>query len=611
MRNTLAFLVLAAGFSQVTAAAFGFVDAPSYTSPGNSDNQCTPDMQKGFDWSDLSIGNFNSYKGFLYSGYQCSENFQSNSPKISCDNSQGVEKASIRAFQVTPEFDCDLDCKQRASLQASGTTVKNTQCGGAADVTIDTCEYGIHQIDFDCAGTKPGKRNADRFQYPTDAGSPSYPTYPTGLPSSPAASPIPTPEVSSEIPTSSSVETSPTPGDTAAETGPTMNIPDSYPVYTISTSNTTAAQTASTPSVTPGSYSGYTPIISSASVESTPAESIVPESTVAQTSAIDSSVVSPVSSFPVTPNPYPAYTPSTSGVPVDDTPAQSSVVGSSGVSPVTSSPETSNPYPAYTPSTSGAPVESTPAESTVAEIASPASQTSSGPVGPVGPAGSSTCPDVVPSCLNTWLSEVKCKDNTDSACYCLDSNLVNNVYSCLYAHGETDEIISEAIIYFQGICAPYVSSNPGIATGAADITTVLTVSPTPFASYTTIGVTATTIVPCTNEVGETIPSSSSTVVISTAMTVPQVVFTTITAATGADTPSVGIVPGTYPAFTATATPTTPIPASSGVFAPYPAGTGSAFSTYIIPPSGYPMRTPATPSVIPTGSAARVIVAVVL
>ncbi|KAI1748648.1 hypothetical protein F4782DRAFT_347668 [Xylaria castorea] len=124
---------------------------------------------------------------------------------------------------------------------------------------------------------------------------------------------------------------------------------------------------------------------------------------------------------------------------------------------------------------------------------------------------------------------VGCKDNTDSSCYCPDSDFVNNVFACLYAHGESDEVVSEAVSYFQGICAPFVPSNPGIATGAATITSVLTVTPTPApsASYTTIQVVATTVVPCTDSVGEVIPSSSSTVIVSTAMTVPQVIFTTL------------------------------------------------------------------------------------
>ncbi|KAI3335482.1 hypothetical protein F4824DRAFT_158136 [Ustulina deusta] len=464
MKTTLALVALAAGISHVTAT--GFHDAPSFSCPDNSNNQCTSDMTTGFDWSDLAIGGFGSYKGFTYSGYTCSQKFgkrdeltgrsfqskcitgkatqdKDTSAKITCDQSQGVEKTSISEFQVTPEFDCDLEfhytmpdgstCKHRSSCKASGTTVKNTQCGGATDVTVvypsqpdkskDSCDYGIHSIGFDCSGPKP-----TTTKYHTSPV--STPTYPANTPSYPDSS------------------------STAAASSPS-----SYPV--------------------------------------------------------------------------------------------------------------------------GSP-------------SSPASQTSSTPAGPVE---TLPCPGVVPSCLNTWMFAVGCKDNTDSACYCPDNDFVNNIFACLYAHGESDEVISEAISYFQGICAPFVPSNPGIATGAETITTVLTVTPTSIASYTTISVIATTVVPCTNDVGEVIPSSSSTVVISTAMTVPQVVFTTYPA-TGSETSAVAVVPGTYPA-------ATPAPTSAGVSVPYP--TGSAITTFTTSPSagGYPVSTPATTSPIATAGASRI------
>lgn len=193
---------------------------------------------------------------------------------------------------------------------------------------------------------------------------------------------------------------------------------------------------------------------------------------------------------------------------------------------------------------------------------------------------------------------VGCKDNTESACYCPDNDFVNNIFACLYAHGESDEVISNAVSYFQGICAPFVPSNPGIATGAETITTVLTVTPTSIASYTTIQVIATTVVPCTDNVGEIIPSSSSTVVVSTAMTVPQVIFTTISA-TGTDSSSVAVIPGTYPAATATPTPT-----SGGLPTPYP--TSGAITTFTTSPSAsYPVSTPATTSTIATAGASRI------
>ncbi|KAI1161669.1 hypothetical protein F5B18DRAFT_427035 [Nemania serpens] len=789
MKNTLALVALAAGLSQVTATGYGFHNAPSYTSPDNTDNQCTQDMQQGFDWSDLNLGDFGSYKGFNYSGYKCSQKFgkrdelsgrsfqskcitgkatkdRDNSPKISCG--AGVKKTSIREFQVTPEFDCDLEfhytmpdgssCKHRSSCKSSGTVVKNTQCGGATDVTIvyphqpekpkDTCDYGIHHVSFDCEGPKPTKEHSYPVNTPTyPVNTPSYPasssSYAVSTPSSsassassPASTPASTPASSSSYSVSSpSASSASSPASTPASTpsySATSSQTFTYPSYSVSTpagstpagstpagstpagstpagstpagstpagstpagstpaestpagstsvetpsttaesstvgSSSTAA--VSTPSVTPpssvpipGSYPVYTPSsTTSVPAESTPAESTPAESTPAGSTPAGSSPAgsTPAGSTPAGSTPAgstPAGSTPAGSTPAESTPAESTPVGSSSTAAVSTTPvysvtsyiTTSTVFttsvhtitscgpdvpncpagsatvttvtipvsttvcpvtetltqPAETPTSTPTPIEtgssgvtypaSSPAESTpiASSVTSPASQTSSAPSYPVE---TLPCPGVVPSCLNTWMFSVGCKDNTDSACYCPDNGFVNNIFACLYAHGESDEVISNAVSYFQGICAPFVPSNPGIATGAETITSVLTVTPTSIASYTTIQVIATTVVPCTDSVGEVIPSSSSTVVVSTAMTVPQVIFTTISA-TGSDSSSVAVIPGTYPA-------ATPAPTSSGVAIPYP--TSAAITTFTTSPSAsYPVSTPATTSPIATAGASR-------
>ncbi|KAI8946535.1 hypothetical protein F4801DRAFT_593310 [Xylaria longipes] len=690
MKNTLALVALAAGLSQVTATGYGFHNAPSYSCPDNSDNQCTSDMTKGFDWSGLNFGSFTSYNGFTYSGYQCSQKFgkrdcitgkattdKDSSPKISCDKSKGVEKSSIREFHVTPEFDCDLDCKHRSSCKASGTIVQNTQCGGATDVTIDTCDYGIHSIGFDCEGPKPTTHHTYPVSTPTyPANTPGYTVSTPSTPSSPASTPATTP---SFPPTSSVPFTYPSYTSTPAESTPAESTPaESTPLETPSTpaqsSTIGSSSTApvSSPSVTPpgsasvpGSYPVYTPsTTSSTPAESTPAESTPAESTPAESTPAESTPAesTPAESTPAESTPAestPAESTPAESTPAESTPAESTPVESTPAvsTPAQSTPVVSIPIgssstaavyittstvfstsvqtitscgpdvpncpagstavttviipisttPAGTPTSTSVEAGSTPATYPASSpvgstpigssATSPASQTSSSPSYPVE---TLPCPSVVPSCLNTWMFAVGCKDNTDSSCYCPDSAFVNNVFACLYAHGESDEVISEAVSYFQGICAPFVPSNPGIATGAETITTVLTVTPTPApsASYTTIQVVATTVVPCTDSVGEVIPSSSSTVVISTAMTVPQVIFTTITATgAGAGSSSVAVIPGTYPAFT-------PTPTSGGVAPPYP--TGPAITTFTTSPSaGFPVSTPTTTPAIATGGASRV------
>ncbi|QSZ37183.1 hypothetical protein DSL72_009277 [Monilinia vaccinii-corymbosi] len=205
------------------------------------------------------------------------------------------------------------------------------------------------------------------------------------------------------------------------------------------------------------------------------------------------------------------------------------------------------------------------------------------------PTETAPCPDVLPQCLNTWMFLVGCKTNTDSDCYCPNESFVSNVFECLSAYGASAPDIDDAQKYFQGICAPYVSTNPAIVTAAPPIYTPAAPSaaatstssaeglaPTP---VTTVTLVATIVVPCTESsgslAGSTIPSSSTTTTISTALVVPQVVFSTAPAA-GSGPGSVALVPGTTPASQAAAytTPAAPSP-------PTPSGVAGATN---IPPS---------------------------
>jgi hypothetical protein len=154
--------------------------------------------------------------------------------------------------------------------------------------------------------------------------------------------------------------------------------------------------------------------------------------------------------------------------------------------------------------------------------------------------------------LNTWLFSSGCSDNTDADCYCPSGDFVSSVYQCLSAYGASDDDVAKAQQYFQGICAAHIPSNPAIVTGASPVATSSSAGVTAPASVpvTTIQVLTTIVVPCTEtegpSAGSVIPSSSSTVVISTALTVPQVVFSTITAGASASG-GAALVPGTAPA----------------------------------------------------------------
>ncbi|KAI0172450.1 hypothetical protein GGR52DRAFT_544668 [Hypoxylon sp. FL1284] len=613
MKNNLSLIALAAGLSQVMATG-SFLQAPKFSCPDNTDNICLPDFAGGLDWLDLPLGGFDAYKGFKWSGFKCADKFgkrdelaprtfpdkcitgtahqdKSSCPKISCDKSKGNTKTSIKTFQVTPKFDCDLEfhynmpdgslCKHRSPCKASGTTVQNTQCGGATDVTIvypkqpnkpDTCDFGIHHIGFDCSAPKPPKtpQPPKLPQPPKQSGTSSYVVSTSS--SAPVSSGVvstssyvaSSPSASSPVDTSSSASSPVDTSSSAAVSSPSASA--STPSFPINgTSSTAAVGTTSAPSVSVTSY------LTTSTVFSTSTQTI--------TSCADTVTNCPAHSTVLT----------TVVVPVSTT-----------VCPVTET---------IGASTSGnSPAQSTPA----------ASGTKTKSVGPhkshpAGPVETLPCPGVVPSCLNTWMFTVPCKDNTDSSCYCPEAEYVKNIFTCLYAHGETDQIISDAISYFQGICAPFVPTNPGIATGAETITSVITATPTSYPNaVTTIEVATTVVVPCTNDAGETIPSSSSTVTISTSMTVPGVVFTTVTS--GPSSTGVAVVPGTYTPSGPAAAPTMPAAtattAPAGGAAPYPttgastlitapAGTGAAGTGGVVPSA------PAATSSIPVAGAAHV------
>ncbi|KAF5679525.1 hypothetical protein FDENT_8673 [Fusarium denticulatum] len=144
-------------------------------------------------------------------------------------------------------------------------------------------------------------------------------------------------------------------------------------------------------------------------------------------------------------------------------------------------------------------------------------------------------PDVVPSCLNTFLDYVAdCKDNTDAACYCPSKDFVANVFECLYAHAENDDTVAQAVSFFQGICAPYAGENPAIATGADAVTEHITVTGTTIitsAHYTTV-VVATTITEPVVASGTPVEGSSTVKTIETEIVVPEVGFTSGPAGNG-------------------------------------------------------------------------------
>lgn len=588
----------------------GWNDFGGFKCPENTDNKCNTQQESGWDWSDLQLGSFSSYGGFSFGGFECEEGYgkrepgsrfaprtskalkgscghdKESSPSFGCGQDSDVEAFSVSTIDVITEFDADLEfhfsmedgstCKQRSSCSSQGSTVKNSQCGGAKNVTIvypsgqsgdkipkasSTCGVSIPTVSFDCSSassttTKYTQTHSSQIKTSTVPSIPGKPTAtgPSGVkPTSPASETGPKP-VGPSGPAGSQTtsvvsQTPPTPSSAESTSVSSVEVPSSVEstTYEITSTAITSFQTTSTV------YSTSIQTITSCGPEVVSCPAGVSEGTAATTTVV---VAISTTICPVTATQTSVFTTShavtqTQVVP----PAESTTAGE--VPPAgESSPAESGPAP----------------ESSTSELSPIASTTSESPAAPTE---TLPCPTIVPACISTWNFVVGCVDNADASCYCPDANFVQNVYQCLYAYGDSDETVAEAIQYFQGICGSYAGNNPAVATGAS-LTTYLTATATPPASATTIVVHETTVVPCTNSAGEVLPSSSSTVTVSTVITVPQVALTTYTASTGAE---VGVVPVTsYPASAVeTASPVSPSGGAGGEAPLYPTGSSPSAS----------------------------------
>ncbi|KAF2133452.1 hypothetical protein P153DRAFT_428421 [Dothidotthia symphoricarpi CBS 119687] len=189
MKNLFAFLVISLAGQQVTAT-WNLFGTP-FKSPNYNDNECNDKQKSGFNWSDLKegISNF-QYGDFDFSGgWTCANSFNKRDHiskrtfgskciknKVRKDKfaSFGCDKRksgfSIDYIDVSVEFDVDLDlhyrmgdgstCYSTWSCKVGGSTIKNSQCGGATSVEVylgsrfsgdqKECEIGFHNIGFQC-----------------------------------------------------------------------------------------------------------------------------------------------------------------------------------------------------------------------------------------------------------------------------------------------------------------------------------------------------------------------------------------------------------------------------------------------------------------------------
>lgn len=578
--HAVSFLALVA-----SAAATGFSDASSFSCPGNSPNHCTPNQAGGYTFGDLPTGPFGSYKDLNFNDWTCGQDSskryaprssgsghfiggvcssdQSRSPSFSCG--AGVDQFTLDTIHVKPEFDCDLEfhygmpdgstCKHRDSCSSSGTDVKNSQCGGAKNVTVvyppqgkpkTTCSIHVSTISFNChSSTTTTSHRTTSTHSTTTCTDKDHRSTTTTLATSTSTSTSTVAAVSST--STSAAASSTTTSTSVAAVSSTTSTSSAAAASSTTSSSSAAAVSSSTTSSAAAASSTTTSSVAAAS-STTSVSSVTSVTTTITTSYLTTSTIFTTSTQTIT----------SCAAAVTDCPAEQR---STIITVVT-----------VDVSTTVCPVTETQTQ------VLPATTSSAAPPPPVATA---PCPSVVPSCLNTFLFQVDCADNTDSACYCPNEIFVTSIFDCIFAHGETAEIVTEAVIYVQGLCAPYIPQNPGIATGATVTSYVTpTVTVTPSAVYTTVSVDITTVVPCTNANGETISASSTTAVMQTTLTVPQIGFTTNSGG------SVGVIPvSTYstPAATAPAVitaVTTPAPAAS-----VPANTTKSSPTGVVTVNG--------------------------
>lgn len=402
-----------------------YLNAEVFSCPANAINKCTEKQKTTWDWSDLAVGSISTYAGFEFKGWTCEsyngklDNLQGRAlgtgKAISGVCSQGdhagismgvgvnagVNAFSIDSFDMSTDFDARLEfhydmpdgsvCKQTNHCKPAGSTIVNSQCGGAKNVRIiypkqvaeenqewkDECKVFCHKIKWHCSNELATSKSV------------------------------------SEVSGSANTATQKTSGRSqilslTATAGISSNLLSTYDTTSapLTASNKTFNGCGAESSECPGRNSSYimpitaltgTTVISAAELHSQPNDTW-------------RSLVLP------------------------------SETKSSSKSSVNHSQPPHFPWnPHY--------------------------------------------PIVVPRCLNTFMYlKTQCKDNQDIACYCPNQEFVNAMFECIYAHGENDDIISQAAHFFQGICHSYLNVNPGITDGAHSIAEIITVTGSPLIS---------------------------------------------------------------------------------------------------------------------------------
>jgi hypothetical protein len=581
MKTTYALL---AGLAAQHAAATWSISGQPFKSPQYANNECSDKQKGGFDWSDLKDGDSNfQYGDFDFSkNWKCSTSvgkrdvltkrtFGAKAIKNKCSKAQpasfGCNKRkdgfSITTIDVSVEFDVEIDlhytmndgsiCRQKSvPCKKDGSTIENTQCGGAKSVDVylgsrykgdkSDCEIGLHHIGFDCNPGKtynpPPPPQAPSSSKPITS-KPASPTPPTQSSAAPPTSRVPPSCEGEACKPQSTPGASPPPASGSCNGGYGEGCP---PVQTPPSQAPSSETTHLFPSPPP---------FANSSIPTPPKTTHIPPPTP------ESSTIIPLVSSSTVVSPPPSQESSAS--PCNGGYGESCGASSAAPSSPASSPGV--PMPSPPPYSASSPLPGMPS--------APPSQPSSPSYPPP------TVGEILPTCMNTWLqiSTEDCKDNTATDCYCKNSKFTKNVIECVQAWCETDEQTKQTLQYLVGICAEYVPQNPGIVSDCPNDT--FNTPATPTGGMRSTGAPVNTPAPS----GTPMPSMPVTTIVygSTSLTVPQVHFTTQIPAAGATpTAPVGLVPGVAPPQTPATTTAAPYPIPSTLKPSFQAtGTGGA------------------------------------
>ncbi|KAK2590986.1 hypothetical protein QQS21_011322 [Conoideocrella luteorostrata] len=597
MKSTLSLAVAAAGVQQV-AATFGgagiglgvgasfnfdlgvFSGAKTFPCPANIINKCTPRQEQGWDFGDLLEGSFDAYLGFNFGGGWTCENNLGKRGEIqgrtfgpgkvisgTCEQESnvgldigvgaqaGVDVFSIGSFDLSTEFDARLEfhydmpdgsvCKHTSDCARGGSTIINTQCGGAKKVRIvypkqiqkgltfkKKCKISCHKIKWHCGKPKPttslvtipGTSTQVTETIPNTILTTTTKPVQETTSTAPGTTTKPGQETSSN--TKPVQETTSTAPGVSTSVQQTTTIPGQQTTSTAPGVSTSVQQTTTVPgqqttSTAPGVSTSVQQTTTIPGQQTTPATTVGSQTTTFVTTYSTTSTVFTTSTKTITScGPTVTECPGKTGTHI----VTVTVPVSTTICPVTETRTGNVPPTIVLPPKSETQSNAKPTgEQPTGEKPNPTGQQPTGeqpkPTGVAPP-----CPPVVPRCLNTFLElKSKCKDNKDAGCYCPNKEFVDTIFNCIYAHGENDNIISEAISFFQGICGAYIPQNPGIATGAHTITEIITVTGTPRITsvpYTTV-VYATTIV-----------EKSTTKTVSAEVTIPNIAMPAPTGGSG-------------------------------------------------------------------------------